>query len=283
MTTLAIIAVALLSLFPFTAFCSNLLYWYETLNSPCPEIPSPRLSLLNCLQIFINSLGGYIIGVCLHPIGWFWKARPDSGKVVNPEKPPLVLVHGINDNAGVWLYLTLRLNREGCPVSTFSYFSLFSDMTTVCSRLEGHIRRVEATHPNFKPILVGHSLGGIIIRRWLQAPANQERIRGVITLATPHGGSKVAALAPGKLGREITPSADLIKTLQNDAAHPKIPCISLITPTDEAVLPSVSLIPPAGWRMRITNRTSHFGMLFCPRVSRVFLEELRALSGMGTS
>lgn len=278
MSVLIIILALVLFLFLFTAFCSSLLYWYETLNTPCPSIPSPALTPFSCLQLFCIALGGYFIGVFLHPVGWFWRLKPGTVKDAgNASRPPVILIHGINDNASVWLYLGHRLLREGYAVSTFSYLSLFTSMDIISSRLEMHMAEVEAAHPGKKPILVGHSLGGILARRWLKTPGNQDRVAGILTLATPHGGSKMAILAPGKLGKNITPSAGLIRELRESAAPLSIPCVSLVTPTDEAVLPAASLLPPQGWRMRITNRTSHYAMLYCPRVARVFLEELKGM------
>ena len=125
--------------------------------------------------------------------------------------------------------------------------------------------------------MLGHSLGGLIIRRWLMKPENEARPLGVITLATPHKGSKMAMFAPGSLAKKLMPGSDMIAELASAAPPKLVPCVSLVSPIDEAVLPAASLVPPKGWKMRITNRASHHSTLFCSRVFKTLLEELRAI------
>ena len=278
MTMLSVIAGLVLAGFLLFALCSNILFWYETLNSPENANPAPRPGILTCLQVYLLTLGGYFAGVFSHPIGWFWSCKvcpPAPGETL--DRPPLILVHGINDNAAVWLFLSYILRKAGYRVSTFSYFSLFTSIDTIQQKFNDHVRQVEAAYAGRKPVFVCHSLGGVIVRRWLLEPENQKRTGGIVTLATPHGGSKLAALAPGALAKQITPASELIATLRNTPLQENVPCVALITPTDEAVLPSFNLLPPEGWKMRITHRVSHFGMLCCPRVAKVLLEELKGM------
>jgi len=99
----------------------------------------------------------------------------------------------------------------------------------------------------------------------------------VITLGTPHGGSKLATLAPGALAKNITPGAALIAALREAPPLTGIACVSLVSPADEAVLPASGLVPPEGWKLRLTHKIGHFSMLFCPSVARMVLEELRTM------
>ncbi len=280
--------------FVLFALGASLLFWYEKRNETAPPFglvpgvqaapgavrPSGdvRPGPAACLRLFLHSLAGYFIGVFLHPVGWAhsWKVRPCGTK---GGKPPLILIHGINDNSSVWLRAAPLFKKRGYAVSTYSYFSLFVPLEKVLSGLEEHVRRVEAACPGRKPVFVCHSLGGVLVRRWLLDEANRRRAGGVATLATPHRGSKLAALAPGTLARCIRPASQLIATLAEPSPREPFPCVSLVTPTDEAVLPAANLLPPEGWRLVVTENTSHFCMLWRGGVLRALLDEVENISG----
>lgn len=264
------------------ALCCNLLYWYETLNTPDERIPSPKAGFFTCLAHYCVSLGGYILCVALSPFGHLLRRKPGSlagsGKA---KKPPVILVHGLNNNASAWLYMGGSLSREGYQVSTYSYMSLFSSLDAILEGFEEHVRVVESFAQGQKPLLVGHSLGGLLIRHWLMRPGNQGRAAGIVTLGTPHNGSKMAALAVGRLGQGIRPDSPFIMRLRSAPALTELPCVSLASPADDAVLPASGLLPPDGWRLRMLGRASHFGMLFCPHVKKALLEELEGMAALG--
>ena len=277
MFALAVIVLAVLAGYMVFTLYSNLIYWYETLNSPEPAIPSPRPGLIVCLFCYINSLGSYVLCAITAVLSPFCRRRVEKTPGQTPGLPPLILIHGIYNGAAVWLYLGRRFRKAGFPVSTCSYRSFFISPERILSGIEEHARAVEAAFPGQKPVFVCHSLGGLLVRHWLLLPGNKDRAGGVLTLGTPHRGSKVAALGPGGLVKHIMPAAGFIRALQNAPDLSPLPCVSLVSPTDEAVLPSSNLLPPAGWRMRVTNAVGHFSMLFCLIVAQTTMEELNKI------
>lgn len=106
---------------------------------------------------------------------------------------------------GLWMpkwglgYLARGLRRCGFEVYRFAYPSVRSGLGENAARLKRFIEHLDrpAVH------LVGHSLGGVVIRALLAAyPALP--VRRVVTLATPHHGSEVAhRLARWGLGRRL--------------------------------------------------------------------------------
>ncbi|MDR1659220.1 MAG: alpha/beta fold hydrolase [Desulfovibrio sp.] len=270
-------------LFFLVALCGNLLFWYETLNAEACAIPRPQAGLAECLKRFAESFCGYVLCVglalCGIPAGRKF-ATPTPGG--NPALSPVVLVHGLYNNSAVWLFVRRILRRRGFSVTAFSYGSFSSPLDKVVRNLDSHVGNVEKAHPGKKIIFIGHSLGGILIRTWLLAPSSQMRAAAVLTLGTPHGGSKLATLAFGSMSKNITPKAALIERLRN-APPPDVPCVSLVSPADEAVLPASALVPPlppeGNWKLVVTPPVPHFNMLFSRRVADLLLEELAALTG----
>lgn len=274
---LAVYAIVLvMSGFAVFSLCSNILYWYERMNAEPGPISAPRPGLWRCLRMYVISGCGYLICVGLFPLGPLVRRKVAAG--TDAALPPVVLIHGLNNNASAWLYLGRALRNAGFGVSTYSYSSVCVSLERIMEGLEAHIRKVEALGLG-RPVLVCHSLGGLLARNWLREPGHAQRIAGLITLGTPHGGSKLAVFAPGMLGQSITPRGSLVRSLQALEAQPEVPCVSLVSPTDEAVLPAANLVPPVGlwWRMRVTPPIGHYSMLYCPAIARMVMEEIRGV------
>ena len=83
--------------------------------------------------------------------------------------------------------LARRLRRHGFAVHAFSYPSVRADLADNAARLARFLASLDAATVH----LVGHSLGGILIRALFQHHPDQKPGR-IVTLATPHGGSRVA-------------------------------------------------------------------------------------------
>lgn len=272
-----VVVIVILVALPYAAaaFTGNFLFWYEAINNPCKEIGTPKPGPALCAGMLIRTLAGYVMAIACHPLGWIPRKKltpwtPDGSL----KHPPVVLIHGIYHNPSAWLLHERKLEKAGYVVSNFAYHSFFMPLEAILQRFDDHLHLLEVAYPGKKPILVGHSMGGVIIRKWLGTKKNAARISGVITLATPHGGSKLAALAPGDLVKTIAPSGALIKELKKAETPGELPCVSFVSPVDEIVLPCQCLIPPKGWKMRVTENVSHFGILLRSSVMRQMLEEM---------
>ncbi len=105
----------------------------------------------------------------------------------DPERPLVVLVHGLLMTGLDLTLLARRLRRCGFATRIFSYASVRGDIDDSVERL---YRFVAALHP-VTLHLVGHSLGGLLIRLLLDRHPELPPGR-VVTIGTPHNGSVVA-------------------------------------------------------------------------------------------
>ena len=273
MTVLISALLAILAVLCLFAFSCTLIFWYESLSSPEPRIPQPQPGILICIFRYGRSLVSGLGCVILALLGPLLRKHINSPPGFASDLPPLVLIHGIYNNAGCWLYLARKLRQAGYPVSAFVYSSMEASPERIAADLDACLRTWEERPDSQKPVLICHSLGGLIARLWALEAGNQERVHGIITLATPHGGSKLAALGLGKLVKNIRPDSILMQTLEHAPAITQY-CAALAGPGDEAVLPPSALLPPASWRFRLTASAGHFGMLFHPQVAAALLAEL---------
>jgi pimeloyl-ACP methyl ester carboxylesterase len=112
-----------------------------------------------------------------------------------------VLVHGLWLSG--WSLLLLRRHLRRCGFSAthaFSYQSVRRDLLENGTALNAYLRTLTAPTVH----LVGHSLGGLVIRALFQQYPRQRPGR-IVTLGAPHRGSQPAKVcARNTLGRCIT-------------------------------------------------------------------------------
>ncbi|GHU05958.1 hypothetical protein FACS1894205_6700 [Alphaproteobacteria bacterium] len=279
--TFVIVLIAFfVSLVTVTALTTNILFWYEAVNRRCPETQTPEPGIIVCARMYFRSFFGYCLALCCCPLALlpFARAKKNSGS----SRPPLALVHGIYHDSSAWIFHKPHLEEAGYTASILEY-SPFEPLDAVLDQLDQGIRRIENDNPGRKPVLIGHSMGGLLIRAWLLESGNQARIAGVITLGTPHGGSTLAPFGFGGLVRNIAPKAELIVRLKNADQIRAFPCASLFSSTDEMVLPSENLLPPDGWRRRLIHNVNHYGLLLNDAVRRALLQELQEIETSRTA
>lgn len=201
-----------------------------------------------------------------YPLGPF-VGRPPT-PTPDPNVPTVVCLHGLYHNAAAFLLLRPVLARHGLRrVLCLSYRSMGTDFEAVATALAARLRR-EA--PGEGPLLfLGHSLGGLVARRLMAEADIARRTRAAVTLGTPHGGSALARLAVGRLGRGLVPEGPLFPVIDALPDPPGAALLSLASPVDNMVMPLAGLaVGRSGWTEEACPPVSHVAMLYAPAVAR---------------
>ncbi len=267
------------ALFAVSAGVSLLTYaffWYE--NYPRFRGQGPDAPDLACSQLIegiVSSIASMILVVIFFPLGFLPRFRRPQR--ISPLQPVIVLIHGLYHNASASTIFRHRLGRAGFDnLYSFQYRSLFTSFERTYSRLDAFLRRLRAEFPGQDIILVGHSLGGLLSRVYAERCPQDSPPRAVITLGTPHKGSKMAAFGIGTLASSLIYRGPLFEELERSAN--RLPCtgVVLYSPTDNLVIPSEGLETPyPGWLSRRTPAMSHVAMLYSPVVAREVVEFLK--------
>mgnify|MGYP001438342619 CR=1 FL=1 len=172
----------------------------------------------------------------------------------------VVLVHGLLSNRGVWWLFARRLRREGLLVDSLDLVPTFGDLDRYVDQLDRHIEQL-ARHAPTRLVLVGHSMGGLVCRAWL-ARRGGGCVSRLVTLGSPHGGSRTARFLPGPNLRQMRPRSDWLLALP---ALLPVPAIALYSAHDNLVVP-FALGRCEGIESEEWRGLGHLSLLFDHRV-----------------
>lgn len=169
---------------------------------------------------------------------------------------PIVLIHGIVDNRAAFTVMRRALRRRGYGrITTVNYPLLTTDVRAAAARLGRHIERV-CDQTGYDTVnVIGHSLGGIIARYYLQRRGGDRRVATLVTLGTPHHGTALARWLPLPVTRQLRPGCSVMTELAAPARC-RTRIISVWSDRDEVVLPvrSGQLLHPD---LNVTNVAIH--------------------------
>jgi len=202
---------------------------------------------------------------------WLAPDRLDAAAPSEPQRPPLLLIHGYQCNRGFWYWLRPRLEAAGWRVATLSLEPVLRDIDVLVDGVEHRIRELQQATGAEQVILVGHSMGGLVARAYLRR-WGATRVARVVTLGSPHYGSRLAALAWGRNGRQMVIGNPWLRELQTEPLP--VPLTSIYSVHDNQVIPQRRCSELAGARSVAIGGVSHLGMATSGRVLAVLLSEL---------
>jgi pimeloyl-ACP methyl ester carboxylesterase len=203
------------ALLPFLPLCQRLLPG---------RLAGLSLALLKATTLEIAILAGHLL---LYPSGIVQERRsplprlPEDGAAQLPTeaKPPVVLLHGFIDNRSVFVLLRRSLAQHGRQqIESLNYSPLTCDIRAAAELLGRHIEQICERTGSERVDVVGHSLGGLIARYYVQRLGGDTRVRTLVTLGTPHSGTRVVPLANAHpIVRQMRPGSELLEELTEPA------------------------------------------------------------------
>ena len=153
---------------------------------------------------------------------------------LRPSAQPILLVHGYGCNRAIWWWLRPRLEAAGHVVATLSLEPPWGDIDGFAEQLQQRIEAVCAATGAPRLTLVAHSMGGLVSRACL-ARHGAARVAALISIASPHGGSRLAHLGLGRCARQMQPGSHWLARLAQQRVN--VPFVSIRTPQDNFVMP----------------------------------------------
>jgi triacylglycerol lipase len=181
----------------------------------------------------------------------------------------VVLLHGLFATAGVLRPLKRHI-ESATPAHTASFsYVPGPGVQRIALRLRELVRALPG---DVRLHLVGHSLGGVVVRWFMQELGGDPRVVQTVSLGSPFHGTRHARLVPSPCGRDIVPSSPLLMRLRQRARDSGVPHLSIAAARDSVVTEGALL--PTGDHLVIQD-CGHSGLLFHPSVASEIVRRVR--------
>lgn len=144
----------------------------------------------------------------------YWNRPEPAVPTGEPRRTPVLLVHGYAGTEHMWHPLRCALHAAGFDhVIALRYNTFRADIRSVADWLVDQADRTMGACGSHGVHLVGHSMGGLVVRAAIQSGGLGDRARTAVTLATPHHGTPLARFVPGPGARQMHPDSDFLRDL----------------------------------------------------------------------
>lgn len=207
---------------------------------------------------------------------------PEAGERIH--RTPVMLVHGYGHNRSGWWVMRRHLAEAGfAVVDSFNYLPLMHDVPAAARRLAVRIEMLRRATGSDKVHLVGHSLGGVLARWYVQELDGAAALDTAVTLGSPHEGTWTAWAAPGKTAAQMRPGSWVLRRLEASARPSAVRWVAFYSNVDELIQPSRSAMirPPALRAVNILAKDhGHLSLMLSPRMARAVVHQLEAAEGV---
>ncbi len=157
-----------------------------------------------------ESLAGIQVFLLRQP--WAFAAPRILPATGSQARIPVLLVHGYVCNYRLWDSLTPALRAQGHTVLAINLEPVFASMDDYAALLHDAVQTLCEHTGQDRVALVGHSMGGLAIRAWMRRHGTAQVAR-VITLGTPHVGTRINALVNTPNARQMAWHSDWLQAL----------------------------------------------------------------------
>jgi len=203
-----------------------------------------------------------ILGNSLPALPVFWTKTQSH-------KRPILLIHGIFHNKSAFFYLKQKLALRG-----WHHFREVNLLTSVygieslARKVKVEVERLREEYETDQVDMVAHSLGGLIARYYLQKLEGDGRVKNLVTLGTPHLGTKWSKFSFLSHMKDLQPKSPQVEELNRfpPPLHTRVVAVSgkldfFMSPKETCRWPGVRSIE--------LDQLGHAGLLFSKRVTQI--------------
>ena len=234
LTLLAAVLVVSAGMFALSVVLSFAVAWYERVNADPAAAAQRRHDL--AAHLLLSEFGCLLLTLLLRPLGWL----PAFSLGRRPRRPPVILLHGLFQNRSSMFLLHWRLWAAGFDQVVSINLPAWLDLDALTARVARAVEQARREAGATRVSLVGHSMGGLLARHYLQFAGGAPRVAACVTLGTPHQGSKLAPFAVTRLGRALLPGSPLLNRLNSAPLPGEVHFTAIYSRHDNMVVPMES-------------------------------------------
>jgi len=275
MTILSLLFLLLALLAAASAAVVTLSYaivWYESANAD-PELLDRRFDparLGMAARLLLQETIFLLATVLQHPLGWLRRPEklPEFGTGT-----PVLLLHGLFHNRACWGWLRGALRRRGIAgVQTMNLPPWF-DLETLVERIDRQVDALCLASGSEKVHLVGHSMGAMLARQYLQLRGGAAKVASCTLLGAPNHGSKLVPFAITPLGDLLLPGSEFLERLAATPLPSGIPLRNIYSRHDNMIVPCKSAHLDGAENIELTG-LGHATLLYHPRAIEALYDAL---------
>lgn len=227
------------------------------------QIPALRLALVE----FVCMTWLYL---WRHPFEWLHTRRNPPA---NAQGPAILCIHGYLCN-GAYFHSVRKVLAAGGFTRTYTINMdpTFGDIETFAQQVSARVQEILKETGQKQVILLGHSMGGLVSRCYVQHHGGAPYVSKIITLGTPHHGTQLARGGRGENARQMVPGNSWLERL-NSEPREDVPITSIYTYHDCIIAPQDSSELEDARNIGFCG-VGHLEMAFSKIVHRYILEEV---------
>jgi pimeloyl-ACP methyl ester carboxylesterase len=179
----------------------------------------------------------------------------------------VVFIHGFVCNRGLWTPWLKILRAQDRAFVAVSLEPLFGSIDAYVAGVDEAVQRVTSA-TGLPPVLICHSMGGLVARAWLRAARDDRRVHRIITIGTPHGGTWLGRFSHVTNGAQMRLRSDWLQRMRADESDARCGlfvcwysnCDNIVFPASTATL--------AGADNRLVPGVAHVQLAFADEVMR---------------
>ena len=245
-------------------------------RAPTPPAPGDRARPGRGLQDEIVS-GRHALAYLRHLARGNRQPRIDFE--VSDKHPPVLLIHGFLGTRGSMYILERRLNDDGVCVFSFNLGVLNTrDIRSSAFLIQRKIESILSQARVDKIDIVGHSMGGLIGLYYVKKLGGHDKVRKLVMMGTPLGGTWSALLGVATVGLmspsswQILPRSSFLEELGRGPLPPSVRYYSIAAERDWVCPPASTVL--AGAR-HMAVPLGHSSLVVSGEVYRHVIEALR--------
>lgn len=194
------------------------------------QVPAARLAFAEFFYMFW-------LYTVLHPFEWLLCRRdapPDA------TGPAILCIHGYTCNGAFFNSIRRHLAQAGYTRTyTINMDPTFGDIEDHARLVGARVEQILRETGQKKIILLGHSMGGLVSRCYVQHHGGAAFVSKIVTLGTPHHGTYLAFGGRGENARQMRPGNPWLEAL-NAEPRADVPITSVYTYHDCIIAPQDS-------------------------------------------
>ena len=248
--------------------------FYELANSgyrlPLRRQSLHARSLAAACGLVMREWGSWWVLTVIRPLGWGARATRIAGQ---GKGPPVILMPGFLMNRSCLYFVARRIARGRSEVHVLNYRT-HADARESASDLAYYVEDVCRKSGSETVDIVAYSLGGLVTRYYVERLQGAARVRNVVTMGTPHRGTKLAVFSQLPAAGQMQPGSEFLADLNAAGLSAEVTYTSVYSDADPFVLPPANaFLPEPGTNVHVEG-CGHGGLLLSRRFAAPVLDAL---------